>query len=121
MSAADFLDQSLESGVLSGVDSFENTSPVGSFPANRFGLYDMGGNVWQWCEDWYRGDMNETALLEKYAFLKDDGGGRRFRVVRGASWGGGVRERLWSSYRGVGDPGYRISDTGFRCVLGSSR
>ncbi len=50
-----------------GVDTYENTSPVGSFPANRYGLYDMGGNVWQWCEDMY--DVRDGYL-----------------VLRGASW-----------------------------------
>jgi len=104
-----------------GVDTYVNTSPVGSFPANRFGLYDMGGNVWQWCEDWYRTSMNESALLEKYAFLKDDGGGQIYRVVRGASWFNGVPEFLWSSLRGLDVPDRRVSGYGFRCVLGSSR
>ena len=35
-------------------DGFERTSPVGSFPPNAYGLYDMAGNVWQWTADWYR-------------------------------------------------------------------
>src|SRR5262249_52924666 len=34
-------------------DGFERTSPVKAFPPNGYGLYDMSGNVWQWCADWY--------------------------------------------------------------------
>ena len=44
-----------------GEDGFRGTSPVGSFPANGYGLYDMAGNVWQWCSDWYRADSNIEA------------------------------------------------------------
>jgi len=80
-----------------GVDSYENTSPVGSFAANGFGLYDMGGNVWQWCEDLYDSQSGS-------------------RVLRGASWltGGGY---LLSSHRFDRTPGVRRDDVGFRCVL----
>lgn len=99
------------------VDDYANTSPVGSFGANQYGLYDMGGNVWQWCEDWYRSDMNEEALLDVFPFLKDDEGGEKYRVARGSGWGDGDPVRVWSSDRNRGAPDYRDNPYGFRCVL----
>ncbi len=60
-------------------DGYATTSPVGNFPANAYGLYDMGGNVWQWCEDWFDKDQKD-------------------RVLRGASWDtriGAAREGVW--------------------------
>ena len=79
-------------------DGFAMTSPVGSFPANLYGLYDMGGNVYQWCEDGW--DASQKT-----------------RVTRGASWNITTRTTLLSSQRGNFHPGTRNNGFGFRCVL----
>ena len=80
------------------VDNFEHTSPVGIFPADRNGLYDLSGNVWQWCEDWY-----DTSL--------------GVRVLRGAAWYFITELGLRSSYRNYGDSRRRTNYYGFRVVL----
>ena len=80
------------------VDNYEYTSPAGSFAANKLGLHDMGGNVWEWCED-------------KYSPTSTD------RVLRGASWGNVFPVNLLSSRRYYDAPGFRNDYIGFRCVL----
>jgi hypothetical protein len=102
-----------------GVDSFANTSPVGTFPANQCGLYDMGGNVWQWCEDQYRASMNSADAIKAVPKLKGEKArdGTPFRVVRGASWFNNVEIYLRSTYRSYDHPTNRSDRIGFRCVL----
>jgi formylglycine-generating enzyme required for sulfatase activity len=79
-------------------DGYDETAPVMSFRANRLGLYDLGGNVYEWCQDWY--DESQQS-----------------RVLRGASWNSDDRVALRSSYRGSGHPMNRNDNNGFRCVL----
>ncbi len=91
------------------------TSPVGGYPANSWGLYDMAGNVWQWVADWHDPKYYSTLSVEEptpdpRGPLKGDG-----RVVRGGSWlnlAGYARV----SYRNGNDPVYRSNVIGFRCV-----
>ncbi|HKY91486.1 MAG TPA: formylglycine-generating enzyme family protein, partial [Nevskiaceae bacterium] len=92
-------------------DGFEETSPVGSFPGNAFGLYDVAGNVWEWTEDCYQPGYRDAAA---------DGSARttgdcRRRIIRGGSWGD-APINLRSSDRTGGDPGRTYNIVGFRVV-----
>ena len=91
----------------------EKTTPVGSFDPNAFGLYDMHGNVWEWCEDAWHGDYKK-APTDGSAWLS--GGDSSYRVLRGGSWvndGSNCR----SAYRLVNRPGIRYFIIGFRVVV----
>ncbi len=88
----------LENGQFVHMENFEFTAPAGSFAANKFGLYDLGGNLWEWCEDWY--DSKQ-----------------KFRVLRGASWLELDPSYLLSSYRNEYVQHGRGYTYGFRVVL----
>ncbi|MDF3130148.1 SUMF1/EgtB/PvdO family nonheme iron enzyme [Kiritimatiellaeota bacterium B1221] len=80
------------------VDRYDFTSPVGSFSPSKTGLYDLGGNVWEWCMDPYNNALD-------------------FRVLRGASWRMRTPSDLQSRFRVGNVMNLRLDTYGFRVVL----
>jgi formylglycine-generating enzyme required for sulfatase activity len=107
-------------------DGYQRTSPVDAFPPNGFGLYDVGGNVWQWCADWYRPDY--FATLSSAGPARNPQGppvsydpqepGIPKRVQKGGSFLCSDRycSRFLVGSRGRGAIDSGGSNTGFRCV-----
>ncbi|MBX3421769.1 MAG: formylglycine-generating enzyme family protein [Pirellulaceae bacterium] len=91
-------------------NSNDRTYPVGQKKANSWGLYDMHGNVWEWCSDWY-GEYPNGAV-------SDPQGPRTgsLRVDRGGSWDYGAA-MCQSSFRGNLDPSGSNFNNGFRLAL----
>ncbi|MBM3882658.1 MAG: hypothetical protein FJ387_23535 [Verrucomicrobia bacterium] len=102
-------------------DHHARTAPVGSYWENDLGLCDLGGNVWEWCQDWYRKDMNSNELRTSQPELEDDSGGQQYRVLRGGSWSNYVPGYMLANARYFGTPAYRASSVGFRVVLANAR
>jgi formylglycine-generating enzyme len=108
-------------------DGFVRTSPVKTFPPNGFGLYDMSGNVWQWCSDWYQADLYRTRANEGL-IVNPQGPAKSFdprqpycplRVQKGGSFlcCDSYCTRYRPSARHGCTPDTGMSHIGFRCVL----
>jgi formylglycine-generating enzyme required for sulfatase activity len=90
-------------------DGYVFTAPVGKFEPNAFGLYDMHGNAWQWCADWYGADYYAKSPADDPT--GPDSG--VVRVLRGGSWGCGPYYTRSAERFGVG-PVIRVYNAGFR-------
>ena len=109
-----------------GADGYLTTARVGSFPPNGFGLYDMAGNVWEWCADRYRPDAYAGAASHnprgpESSFDPDEPGVPK-RVMRGGSFmcSDEYCGRYRPGSRGKGAPDSGASHIGFRCVRSAS-
>jgi sulfatase modifying factor 1 len=106
------------------LDGYDGIAPVGQFPPNAYRLYDMAGNVWEWCADWYRPDYYATATNltrnpsgPSSSFDPGEPGVPK-RVQRGGSFL--CTDQYCTRYlvgsRGKGEPSSASNHLGFRCV-----
>lgn len=89
---------------------FRRTVDVYTYGFNDFGLYQMSGNVWEWCGDWYDADYYAHSPLENPKGPEYD----IKRVLRGGSWSNVNPQRLRGAYRDFIHPGYGFRNIGFR-------
>ena len=90
-------------------NSDQETHPVGENKPNAWGLYDMHGNVWEWCQDWYRG--YSLGSVTDHVRLSSG----TSRVLRGGCWNYDAW-RCQSAARGSLNPGLRYYGVGLRLV-----
>ena len=109
-----------------GQDGWKGVAPVKEYPPNPYGLYDLSGNVWEWCSDWYRADSYEADA--KRGVVRDPKGpkdgldteepGAKKRVHRGGSFL--CSDQFCARYilgtRSKGEISTGTSHLGFRCV-----
>lgn len=92
---------------------FPYTSPVGRFAPNDFGVYDLAGNVWEWCWDWH--DAGYYAVSEEFNPIGSDGPGSG-RVLRGGAWRYSAFSARVANRTGLFAPVAMDNSIGFRCA-----
>jgi formylglycine-generating enzyme required for sulfatase activity len=90
----------------------ERTKAVGSYPANGFGLFDLHGNVWEWCADWYSADYYTQSPRQDPPGPSEGSD----RVIRGGSWNS-RGQHCRSALRIRSEPAGRYGSLGFRVAL----
>lgn len=108
-------------------DGFERTAPVKSFPPNGYGLHDMSGNVWEWCQDWFRRDLYQTRARDRVTVNPQGPPDsydptRPFETLRTQKGGSflccdSYCSRYRPSARHANSPDTGMSHVGFRCAL----
>lgn len=111
-----------------GKDGFAGIAPVAKFPPNKYGLYDMAGNVWEWCSDWYRSDYYAQLVASSKTIARNPPGpdapfdpdepDAQKRVQRGGSFlcTDQYCIRYMVGSRGKGETLTASNHVGFRCV-----
>lgn len=101
-------------------DGYPNTAPIGSFPANPYGLHDMAGNVNEWVSDWfeiryYKNSPRNNPKGAPRSNPSDRRGGGTQKVYRGGAWKTEVNSQRTAWRKGF-ETDYRLDGTGFRCA-----
>lgn len=101
-----------------GADGFAGIAPVKQYPPNGYGLYDMSGNMWEWCQDWYRADYYHSSPRDNPTGPDTGEGPQPERVRRGGSFlcADGYCRRYLPAARDKNPDDSGASHTGFRCV-----
>ena len=96
-----------------GLEMRDKSAPVGTYPANKYGIYDMGGNVWEWVSDWMAPGYQASEVL-----INPQGPSSGvMKVRRGGAYSDSIKA-MATGYRDWSHPSSRFfSDVGFRCAI----